>query len=86
MLRHRAIGHIVLRHEGRRKSLLELVDLARIVSQPMIVCHVMEELLRIQRSTKQERKIPIRRLNDLRNDSDSGTSIERVLVRDAVLD
>lgn len=63
----------------------ELVELVRRIAQTMIVCHIVEEFLRIERSTEQECQIAIGRADNVGNLVDRFPSIKSVLVRQTVL-
>ena len=45
----------------------ELVEVVRAVPQSMVIRHCVEELLRVQRTSEQERQVAVRRLDDVRD-------------------
>lgn len=70
----------------KHELLFELVELRRAVSQSMVVRDVVEELLGIERSAEEESKVSVRRLDDVCNEVDSFSTVERLLIREPVLD
>jgi hypothetical protein len=64
----------------------ELIQLRRTIPQPVVIRDIMEELLRIERASEQQRQIAIGRLDNIRNLIHRLPAVERILVRQAVLD
>lgn len=86
MLRQGPIGDVVVRYEGRCQSFLELINLARIVAQPVVIRDIVEELLCVQGPAKKEGKVPIRSLDDLCYYPHRCSSVKGIFVGDAVFD
>ena len=64
----------------------ELVEVVRAVPQSMVIRHRMEELLRVQCTSEQERQVAVRRLDDVRDGVHSLAPVERVLVCQSILE
>jgi hypothetical protein len=64
----------------------ELVDLVGVVAEPVVVRDVVEELLGVEGAAKEEGEAPVRRLDDEADLVNGGGAVERVRVREAVLD
>jgi hypothetical protein len=71
--------------ERTRQLRLELVELTRTIPQPMIIRDIMEELLRIECTPKQQRKITIGSLDDIRDLVHRFPAVKSIFVRQSIL-
>lgn len=63
---------------------LELIELVWIISQSVIIRHIVEELLCIQCSSQEQRQAPVGRLDNVADFVNSLAAIKRIYVREPV--
>lgn len=72
--------------ERARQDRPELIQFVGTVSQPVIICHIVKEFLRIQSAAKEESKIAVGSLNDVGDFVDGFASVKGILVRESIFD